>query len=343
VAKINPSGTALTYCGYIGGDDEDEGLGIAVDTSGKAYVTGLTASTEATFPKLVGPGLIFNGMIDAFVAKVNSAGSALSYAGYIGGSGDDEGFGIAFDSAGNAYVTGRTTSSEATFPRNNAFDLTLNGASDGFIAKVNPAGNALAYAGYLGGNRLEEGFGAAVNGLRQVYVAGRSTSDSGFPTLVGPASGFGGASDAFAMRIDDSSVTCPAITINPATLPNGFMGLPYNQTLTGAGGTAPYSFTIISGGLPPNLALSSAGAISGASTQAGSFNFTVMATDATRCTGTRAYTLTISPSLFVQRSPSTLTHCLPARPSPITARPSRRAAAQRLTHSRSAPARCHRV
>jgi len=306
VAKINSTGSAISYSGYIGGSGIDEAYGIAVDGSGNAYVTGRTTSTEATFPEIVGPDLTFNGMIDAFVAKVNSAGSALSYAGYIGGSGDDEGFGIAVDGAGAAHVTGRTTSSEATFPKSNAFDLTLNGTSDGFIAKVNPAGNALSYAGYLGGNGLEEGFGAAVNGLRQVYVAGRSTSGSGFPTMVGPGLNFGGASDAFAMRIDDSGVACPAITINPATLPNGFMGLPYNQTLTGSGGASPYSFTIISGGLPPNLALSPAGVISGASTQSGSFNFRVMATDSIGCNGTRDYTLTVIICTTITLSPGTL-------------------------------------
>ncbi|MDQ3010425.1 MAG: SBBP repeat-containing protein [Acidobacteriota bacterium] len=308
VAKVNSTGSAVSYSGFIGGSGIDEAYGIAVDAGGSAYITGRTASTEATFPKLVGPGLIFNGGIDAFVAKINPAGSALSYAGYIGGSGDDEGFGVAIDSAGNAYVTGRTTTSEATFPKANAFDLTLNGASDGFIAKVNQTGSGLTYAGYLGGNGLEEGFGAAVNGLRQVYVAGRSTSaDNSFPTLIGPASGFGGASDAFVMRIDDSSVTCAALTVGPATLQNGTIGAAYNQTLTGSGGAAPYSFTIVSGALPPNLVLSSAGAISGTPIQSGNnFSFTVMMTDATGCTATKSYTLMISNCPAITLTPGSL-------------------------------------
>ncbi len=204
-------------------------------------------------------------------------------------------------------MTGRTTSSGSTFPEISAFDLTLNGTSDGFIAKVNPAGNALTYAGYLGGNGLEEGFGAAVNGLRQGYIVGRSTSaDSSFPTLIGPGLSFGGASDAFAMRIDDSGVACPTLTINPNTLPSGVIGGSYNQSLTVAGGAAPYSFTIISGALPPNLTLPAAGVISGASTQAGSFNFTVMTTDATGCNGTRAYTLVINNCPTITVNPVTL-------------------------------------
>ena len=91
--------------------------GIAVDGAGNAYVTGDTASTEATFPVTVGPDLTHNGGdYDAFVAKVNAAGTALVYCGYIGGSGQDHGNGIAVDGAGNAYVTGNTASTEATFP-----------------------------------------------------------------------------------------------------------------------------------------------------------------------------------------------------------------------------------
>ncbi|HEV8662355.1 MAG TPA: hypothetical protein VGT06_04320, partial [Candidatus Methylomirabilis sp.] len=97
----------LVYAGYIGGVGEDQGLGIAVDSAGSAYVTGFTTSPEATFPETVGPDLSFNGgTFDAFVAKVNAAGTGLVYAGYIGGAGEDQGLGIAVDSAGSAYVTG---------------------------------------------------------------------------------------------------------------------------------------------------------------------------------------------------------------------------------------------
>ena len=92
VAKVNAAGTALVYCGYIGGSGDDYGCGIAVDSAGNAYVTGYTSSTEATFPVTVGPDLTYNGgTSDAFVAKVNAAGTALVYCGYIGGSGDDLG------------------------------------------------------------------------------------------------------------------------------------------------------------------------------------------------------------------------------------------------------------
>jgi hypothetical protein len=100
-------------------------------------VTGFTGSTEASFPVLGGPDLSYNGGGDAFVAKVNPAGTALVYAGYIGGSGGDRGFGIAVDSAGNAYVTGSTESTKASFPVTVGPDLTHNGSSsDAFVAKI---------------------------------------------------------------------------------------------------------------------------------------------------------------------------------------------------------------
>jgi hypothetical protein len=138
VAKVNPAGTGLVYAGYIGGNSFDHGLGIAVDGVGNAYVTGSTGSTEATFPVTVGPDLTYNGSSpDAFVAKVNVAGTGLVYAGYIGGAGQDYSEGIAVDGAGNAYVTGYTNSTEATLPAVGGPDLTYNGGSwDAFVAKV---------------------------------------------------------------------------------------------------------------------------------------------------------------------------------------------------------------
>src|SRR5207249_8535543 len=102
VAKVNAAGTALLYAGYIGGTGRDEAFGIAVDIAGNAYVTGFTTSTEATFPGTVGPDLTYNGNLDAFVAKVNAAGTALLYAGYIGGSSVGGGYGIAVDGGGSA-------------------------------------------------------------------------------------------------------------------------------------------------------------------------------------------------------------------------------------------------
>ena len=142
MAKVNASGTALVYAGYIGGDGDDPGLDIAVDKKGNAYVTGFTSSTEASFPVKGGPDLTFNGGFqDAFVAKVTASGTALIYAGYIGGDGFDSGLGIAVDKKGNAYVTGFTSSTEASFPVKGGPDLTFNGSfGDAFVAKVSETG-----------------------------------------------------------------------------------------------------------------------------------------------------------------------------------------------------------
>jgi beta-propeller repeat-containing protein/thrombospondin type 3 repeat protein len=208
VAKVNAAGTALLYAGYIGGSGADFGFGIAVDSTGNAYVTGETTSTEATFPVTGGPDLTFNGQVDAFVAKVNGAGTALLYAGYIGGGGDDRGLGIAVDSTGNAYVTGRTESTEATFPVTGGPDLTYNGGvEDAFVAKVNAAGTALLYAGYIGGSSLDQGLGIAVDSAGNAYVTGiTGSTEATFPVTGGPDLTFNGGLDAFVAKIADAPV-----------------------------------------------------------------------------------------------------------------------------------------
>ena len=136
MAKVNAAGTALVYCGYIGGSGDDYGYGIAVDGSGNAYVTGETDSTEPTFPVTVGPDLTYNWHHDAFVAKVNAVGTTLVYCGYIGGTNWDIAFGIAVDGWGNAYVTGSTASTEATFPVVVGPYLAHQAWFDAFVAKI---------------------------------------------------------------------------------------------------------------------------------------------------------------------------------------------------------------
>ena len=111
MAKLNPAGSGLVYATFLGGSGDDYGYGIAVDGAGSAYVTGDTGSTD--FPTTPGAfDTSYNGGdCDAFVVKLNPAGSGLAYATFLGGSGDDDGYGIAVDGAGSAYVTGDTGSS----------------------------------------------------------------------------------------------------------------------------------------------------------------------------------------------------------------------------------------
>ncbi|PYQ64475.1 MAG: hypothetical protein DMF54_14175 [Acidobacteria bacterium] len=200
MAKVNSAGTALDYAGYIGGASNDFGLGIAVDGSGNAYVVGQTQSNQTTFPVAIGPDLTFNGGFDAFVAKVNAAGTALDYAGYIGGEANDLGFAVAVDSSGSAYVTGSTGSSD--FPVAVGPDLTPNGLDDAFVAKVKSDGTGLEYAGYIGGASNDSGRGIAVDGSGNAYITGTTLSDqTTFPVVGGPDPTYNGSDDAFVAKV----------------------------------------------------------------------------------------------------------------------------------------------
>ncbi len=208
VAKVEADGTALIYCGYIGGSAYDEGDGIAVDGSGCAYISGYTDSTEATFPVTVGPDLIYNNIsgkniYDAFVAKVRADGTGLSYCGYIGGSSYDFGWRILVDIQGCAYVTGTTQSNEASFPVTVGPDMSFNGGGDIFVAKVKPDGTGLIYCGYIGGPGGEMGTGIAVDQFSCAYITGYTTSnEKSFPVTVGPDSSYnGGWEDAFVVKV----------------------------------------------------------------------------------------------------------------------------------------------
>ena len=150
---------------------------IAVDSAGNAYVTGYTSSAEATFPVTVGPDLTYNGSSDAFVAKVNAAGTALVYGGYIGGSGDESATASPWTVSGNAYVTGYTDSTQATFPVTVGPDLTYNGGDmTPSWRRSTPRAPALVYCGYIGGGMTMTGYGIAVDGAGNAYVTGYTDS-----------------------------------------------------------------------------------------------------------------------------------------------------------------------
>jgi hypothetical protein len=204
VTKLNPAGTALLYSTYLGSSGSvfpgDSGRGIAVDAAGNAYVTGET--TSSTFPTTPGAfqTAFGGGMGNAFVTKLNPAGTALAYSTYLGGSG--RGNGIAVDAAGNAYVTGGTSS--GNFPTTpGAFQRTYGGSGDAFVTKLNPAGTALAYSTYLGGSGGDSGAGIAVDAAGSAYVAGETTSST-FPTTPGAfQTAFGGGmGNAFVTKLN---------------------------------------------------------------------------------------------------------------------------------------------
>lgn len=203
VARVNPAGSGLTLCGYIGGYHYDKGSAIAVDPQCNTYLTGTTLSDETSFLNVVGPDLTHNGGYDAFIIKTNAAGTGFDYSGFIGGEGDDDGHGIAVDYSGNAYITGSTDSTETTFPVFVGPDLTHNGGEDAFVAKVCPWGNMLFYCGYLGGNAGDYGEGIAVDSARNVYVTGYTDStESTFPVKKGPDISYNGGTDAFIAKVN---------------------------------------------------------------------------------------------------------------------------------------------
>jgi hypothetical protein len=174
VTKLNSLGTALIYSTFIGGSSNDYGNAIALDGSGNAYVTGWTTSgdydiTTGAFQTTYG------GNDDVFVTKLNSAGTGLIYSTYIGGSGPDYGNAIAIDGSGNAYFTGRTTSTDYDIT-SGAFQTTIGGQSDVFVTKLNSMGTGLIYSTYIGGIAYDEGKAIAINSSGNAYIAGYTSS-----------------------------------------------------------------------------------------------------------------------------------------------------------------------
>jgi hypothetical protein len=197
VSQLNPTGSALVYSTYLGGSDFDNGNGIALDSSGNAYVTGETLSTN--FPTMNPFQPTNAGGTDAFVAKFNPAGSTLIYSTYLGGSGEDQGYGITVDSSGSAYLTGRTSSTN--FPTMNPLQAANAGIRDAFVAKFNPAGSALVYSTYLGGSGDDGAYGIAVDGSGNAYVTGYTFSTD-FPTVNPLQAANAGIRDAFVAKFN---------------------------------------------------------------------------------------------------------------------------------------------
>jgi hypothetical protein len=270
VAKLNAAGSALVYSTYLGGRGYAEGYGIAVDSTGNAYVTGFTDSigfptTMGAFDTTCGTDGYCNSDYfgnlypDAFVTKLNAAGSALVYSTYLGGTADDYGTGIAVDSAGNAYVTGRTYYGD--FPTTmGAFDTTCgtdgncnpHGSMtipDAFVTELNAAGSALVYSSYMGGSDYDYGTGIAVDPAGNAYVTGLTLSTD-FPTTPGALQpSFGGDYwDAFVAKISPADV--PGVSLTPARLtfasqPVGTTSSPQIVTLSNVG-SAPLTIDSIS-------------------------------------------------------------------------------------------------
>jgi uncharacterized protein (TIGR03437 family) len=202
VTKLNPNGSEITYSTYLGGIENDPGLGIAVDPAGNAYVTGWTNSTN--FPlKQPLQSEFADGGGDAIVAKLNPMGS-LIYSTFLGGNDFDRGLSIAADASGNAYLAGEARSNN--FPTANALQP-MKGSmafSDAFVTKLNPDGSAFIYSTYLGGSFTDEGSGIAIDSSGNVYVSG-TTRSTDFPTKNPIQSTLNGEeNDAFIVKLNPS-------------------------------------------------------------------------------------------------------------------------------------------
>lgn len=201
VTKINPNGSGVVYSTYIGGLLDDFGYGIALDSSGNVYLTGTTAS--ANYPVTAGAfQTTSGGNTDAFVAKLNATGSALIYSTYLGGSGIEEGFGIAFDFNGDAYVTGVTGSINFKVT-SGAMQNSLAGPTDAFVTKLDRSGSEVLFSTYAGGADADIGFGIALERSTNRAVITGVTDSMNFPATAGAFRTIsGGSSDAFVMKLN---------------------------------------------------------------------------------------------------------------------------------------------
>ena len=201
VTKVNPNGNSVIYSTYIGGSLDDSGYGIAIDSEGNAYITGATVS--ANYPTTPGVLQTSNGgNTDAFVTKLNKTGSALVYSSYLGGTGSEEGFGIALDFSGNATVTGVTASNNFTVT-SSAVQSSLAGPTDAFVTRFNATGTGTLFSTYLGGSGADIGFGLGLDLSNDSVIATGVTDSMDFPTTVGAfRTVSAGSSDAFVVKLD---------------------------------------------------------------------------------------------------------------------------------------------
>jgi hypothetical protein len=314
VAKLNPgttTGAQLLYCTYLGGTGTDFGLGIGLDASGNAYVTGSTNSTA--FPlgtgtqgnTIKGPQQTLGGGTDAFVAKINNPATGtgttnvqFTYFTYIGGSADDVGNAIAVDNVQGAKVVGTTKSSN--LPVTNAFQGSLKGPQDAFVARLDTLGavsSTSQYISYLGGSGSETGTGIAIDSDSNTYITGETTSPTDFPTVNPYQGALKGAQDAFITKLGPSvsfDVTANSPTSNSVNAGNQIAfnyqikntgdttsNVSFTDNLSGGNGSAPVTFVSasVSGGScsatpTDNKVLCNLGTIKGGDTATVTVNLT---------------------------------------------------------------------
>ncbi len=202
VVKLPAAGAPVTYSTYLGGFESDMATGVDIDASGAAYVTGSTGSSN--FPLVQAVQINKRGEYDAFVSKLNPAGSALMYSTFLGGSDSDGAAAITVADDGGASVTGTVASND--FPTVKPFQAAKGGGFiDGFVASYTPSGSAVTQASFFGGRDDDQGTAIAARGSGTLYVAGYTGSPD-FPVVNPLRPTRGGAGDAFVARVGEPPV-----------------------------------------------------------------------------------------------------------------------------------------
>ncbi len=231
VAKLNAAGNVLVFSTYLGGNGSDTAYGVALDSTGNAYIVGDTTSTN--FPS-TGVQRTYHGAQDAFVSKLSADGSRLIYSTYLGGGSVEHGAAIAVDLSGSAYVTGSTFS--ADFPVANAFHAANAGGQDAFVTRLSADGNTLLFSTFFGGSGgtvgyPEAGLAIALDGQGNAYVTG-VTSSQDFPGLHALQSTLRGFTDAFVSKMSASGALIYSTYLGGSGIEMG------NAVVVGAGGSA---------------------------------------------------------------------------------------------------------
>ncbi|MEO5803235.1 MAG: SBBP repeat-containing protein [Verrucomicrobiota bacterium] len=223
VAKVGSAGNTLLFSTYLGGNEDEYGFGITVDGSANVYLTGQTSSTNfpilnAMQPVISGEGGFFT--YDAFVTKLNSAGTSLLYSTFFGGELVERAFGIAVDANGYVYIAGQTSSENLPVTDGASQTNYGGGPNDAFVAKFNPAVSgsaALVFSSYFGGSGDEAAICIAVGTNQNFYIAGLTDSSTNFPITVGVVQpGYGaGDSDGFIAKFSSPSDLSLSQTVSP--------------------------------------------------------------------------------------------------------------------------------
>ncbi|HWO29016.1 MAG TPA: SBBP repeat-containing protein, partial [Candidatus Acidoferrum sp.] len=217
---IDPS-VSYAYSTYLGGSGDDNGIAIAFDSNGNAYVTGET--TSSNFPGASGA---LHGSKDAFVAKIAADGSKLIYFTYVGGTQADSGNGIAVDASGDAFVAGGTQSPD--FPASpGAFQILpkAGNAGSAFLFKLSPDGTKLLYSTYLGGSVDDVASGVALDSSGNAYLAGLTSSlDFPIPSNLVPLQSASGANDGFIAELNPGGNGASDLKFSTYLGPGGITG-----------------------------------------------------------------------------------------------------------------------